>query len=130
MWTDQERRIFGPYFDGKASVHADPMAVDRRLKKALGGDVNAVLQRYRSDCEMEALDATDLIVLAAYVAFDLQPFDKATGAGVVETEAVDILFRFFDWTEKKNASGETPPTLPASSPSPSPIPSTVTTACG
>ena len=132
MWTDTQKRIFGPYNDGKQQAYADPLAVDRKLKRALGGDVNRFLERYNSEADVERMDATESLVKAAIDAFEMKPLDRTTGEGVTESEAIGVLFDYCDWLEKKNLTGSTSPTSPPCSVVSSlpPCPTPISSACG
>lgn len=104
MFTDDERRIF-PYWNGEAAVCGDPLAVRRRLTLALqGGGVNALLQEANGADELAAAAATGRLVDAVRQAFEMAPFDPATGRGATEEDCRRALRSFSDFLEKKNQS--------------------------
>lgn len=115
-------RVYGPYYaDDGAPVYADPLAIDRKLKLLLGGDVTRALEEYHSPDPAVALPAAEQFVHAICVAFGLTPFDPRTGQGTIESECVRTWNNYQAWVEKKNQkAGNSPtsaPPTPASSPS-------------
>ena len=122
MWSEAERQIFGPYHDGRAQVYGDPLAIWRRLVHGLDGDVNRWLTHARSEEPEIRYQATERILVATVEAFDLAPFDRATGQGVLERDAMAILNTFFDWIDQKksppvNSPTSAPPTTSVPGPS-------------
>lgn len=106
----QERKIFGPYDSGAATVCADPVAVHRRLVHALDGQPNDILARTRSPLTEEAFPATEKLLAAVAFAFGLQTFDPATGKGLLEDEVLAVLNAYLAFLEKKNRSPASSPT--------------------
>ncbi len=121
MFSEEERLIFGPYFDGRADVHGDPVRILRRLKTLLEGDVNKFLTQARSDVPELACIAYDRLIDATVQSFDLVGFDKVSGEGLTEDRVMSVLVSFTTWIDDVKKNGETPPTWPApTEPTPSP----------
>lgn len=105
-----DRRIFGPYWDGRANVYADPIAVRRKLSACLGGDLPGVVRAMRSANPVESLPALERLCAAVCAAFGLgSPFDPATGAGVVEAEWRPVLEQFIAWLAAQKKTTASPP---------------------
>jgi len=134
QYTDLERRVFGPYGNGREQVYGDPDAILRRLLHCLDGDPNRFLRDYLADRlfdeagnetgrdpqkEALAFAATERLLDAARDAFGLVPFDPVTGQGVTERQALGVLFGFVDYLDglkKKRAAPPISPRLTASPP--------------
>lgn len=102
MFSETDRQIFGPYWNGTVQVYADPVAVRRKFQAVLGGDANAVLRAFRSDKPEESIPAGERLAAAVCVAFGLgSPFDPATGAGVVEAVWKPCLTGWLAWMDEK-----------------------------
>jgi hypothetical protein len=112
MYTDKERRIYGPYHDGREPVYADPLAVWRKLTVATRGELAALLARYNENGTSQDLAAGPLAE-AAVAAFGLVPFDKLTGHGACEDDALWLLGDFLAWRAEKKNGAVTSPTSPA-----------------
>lgn len=112
MYSDTERRIFGPYDRaGDGSVnYADPLRIHRRLVHSLEGEPDVTLAATRSEVEAVAFEATEKLLRAVVYAFELVPFDPATGKGVTEQDCLALLNHWCDWQSKKNASAASSPT--------------------
>jgi len=114
MYSEDERRIFGPYANGTGNmVFCDPLAAKRKLNIVAGGDLNGLIAMYNGEDQAARGMAIEQLAQAAVVAFSLMPFDPLTGQGVTEGESMSVLRHFLDWLEKKNPSIEISPTSPA-----------------
>jgi len=117
MYSESDRNIFGPFYNGSEMVHADPLRIRRLLVHELGGDLNAVLSQAHAEEEPVRFQARDQLLSAARIAFDMTPFNPATGAGAVEADLWAALTAFLDFIEKKNPSGVSGPTsVPSTDP--------------
>ena len=119
---EEERRVFQCVF-GQTMIHADPIAVHRRMKICTGGrfgklieDANVLNARpdepgYTPPPEdhpehLQALIARGVLAGAVIQAFELQPFDPMTGQGVLEEEALALLYKYLVWMDgKKKVAG-------------------------
>jgi hypothetical protein len=142
MFTEQQRRIFGPYHDGEKEVYADPLKVYRRLHYQLEGVPNKTIKDTRSEDLHVRTEARDKLVAAAVYAFDLVPFDAATGKGVLTEDVEKVLADYLEWLEKNGSReakqrtsspvmGMHPFSVPAPSTTPNMSPSTsISPDCG
>src|SRR5262249_51754015 len=128
-YTESDKRVFGPFNDGREQVYADPVASYRRLNFALGGSLKEHIRNSRSEDPTTRFAAVEKLVEATRYAFDLVPFDRLTAKGPVEAEIRILLKQFLDWVSKKN---ETPVTSPTCSPptDPESYPNPLTTGLG
>jgi len=110
MYSEQDRRIFGPYFNGLQSVYGDPLQINRRLVHALDGDPAPVHERANSQEEAERFEAREKLVVAARYAFGMVEFNPTTGQGAVELDVWTALNSFLEWREKKDSTAVTLPT--------------------
>lgn len=120
MYAEQERLIFGPFDRGDGhQVYADPIRVRRRLTRLLDGDPRRALAACRGPDPGLALEAEERVFAAAIQAFDLVPFDPATGQGLREDGIVAVLNAFLSWEEAQRDFFGTSPTCAAASEAPS-----------
>jgi hypothetical protein len=111
QFTDQEKRIYGPYPRGDGQVvMGDPLRILRRLTYHLGGDPNEVLAKQNSPDPGEKYQADEAVYPAVCQAFDLVPFDPLTGKGTTEAEAQEILDHYRAWVGEPVAEGGSGPT--------------------
>lgn len=122
-----QRGIFGPVFNGAAMVYYDPLRVRRRLQALLGSQAGELIASW------EHLPAQEQFLGAVREAFDLPPFDPATGAGATEETVLGLWAGWQAWVKKNGPSTPnspttsrptatpqaTPPTTPPTSASPS-----------
>src|SRR5262249_3807569 len=101
MFTEQQRKIFGPYPNGKGQqLYADPVAAYRVLMFHTDGELNSLLDRYNAD-ELGLSATAPQLASATCIAFDLEPFDRATGKGTLQDDALALLAQFMEWREEK-----------------------------
>ena len=101
MFPPEARRIFGPYLDANGQqLFADPVAVSRLLNAETGGNLNAHIDQYNAGNDQAAM----LLANAAVVAFGLPPFDRKTGQGTLQDEALNVLVQFLHWREEKKTA--------------------------
>lgn len=129
MFTESDRRIFGPYDDGSGTVrYADPLVVQRRLSLSLQGNPGQFYRDARIEPRYEGVgddrrpvppDAGEVlraemaaikIVEAARIAFEFLPWDQLTGNGATESECLQVLGDFLTWKVKKKPTAENSPT--------------------
>lgn len=112
MFTDSERRVYGPYMDGSggAAVWGDPLKISRMLTAGLGGSPNEVVNSLKSNDEAVRSEAISRVIPAAIHAFELVPFDKKTGAGMLEDDVMKVFEGFCQWMSKKKGKEEPGPT--------------------
>jgi hypothetical protein len=111
-FTEQDRLIYGPYSNGAASVHGDPLKIYRRLVHGLEGDPNTVLANIRSPEEAVRFEATEKMIAATVFAFDLAQFDVESGQGATESQVLALVKDFLGWIEQKKKTPENSPTSP------------------
>ena len=113
MFEDRDRLVFRYQVDDR-TVYADPLALRRRLVQATGGEINQLLREaadpppggaYDPSQELACLAARERLAAAILAAFDLPPFDPATGGGTTEAVALAPLWEFTDWLEKNGSGG-------------------------
>jgi len=100
VFSDAERRVFR-YFNGAAEAYGDPVRVYRRLLTALGGDLDVVLEHTRHPSVEVSGPALERLADAARFAFDLAPFDPATGAGATEPDCLAAVESWAAWMRAK-----------------------------
>lgn len=100
---DTARLVFAHTVRG-VKRFADPLAVKRNLLRASQGQFEA-LERLASSAPtpLEQEDAREKLHAITCAAFDLVPFDAATGEGVTETESVAVLDEFLSWLAGSSA---------------------------
>lgn len=104
-----ERRVIYPYFDGKATVRADPIVLYRKyskVKTVLHADA-AVAQSPSKAREEKYLST---LVLIRDI-FGVKELDQE--GGLTEQETVDLLNDYLGFMELLKKSTRTPPTSPA-----------------
>lgn len=104
-----------PYNDGKQDRFGDPMRIERVLESHCGGSLYDLMQRSKSENPDLANPATDQILEAICKAFELEPFNAATGTGTTEEFQLALLDQFADWRSKKKANIDLPPNSPTTS---------------
>lgn len=112
MFPADKRRIF-PYHDGRADVFGDPLAIRRAMVRLAQPDDIEQVQKEAAQPLAFANPALDRLVAIVRGAFDLAPFDRATGGGLTEDEVLGVLKAFYDWEAALGeATGGTPSTSP------------------
>lgn len=112
--------------------HADPLVLHRRLTRLLGGDYEGVLKNCHSPEDSLAELAYAKLARAVCTAFDLgEPFDPATGQGLLTEDWLPVFNAFVEWSEK-NVPGpaSTPTSPPPTATGCSGSPTGPATACG
>ena len=104
IYSEKDRQVFGPYFDGQQSRYGDPLAINRRLTAALGGDQSAIA-KYHADPQ-----AQEAVLRAARIALELVPFDPATGSGALDIDAETALRSFLEFLEGNGSRAGKSPT--------------------
>ena len=113
---NEEREIFVYEWPVGTPHAADPMVINRRMTRLLGGDVNAALAACKNSEDALAELAYDKLRRAVCTAFNLgEPFNPDTGMGVLEKEWIQVLDQYTLWLEKKKPSTVKTPILPQSS---------------
>ncbi len=114
MYSPEEVRVYGPIFDGRGPAHIDPIKVRRLLTDLLDGDPRKALAAMQGPISELRIDAVDKVLRATIMAFDLVPFDRATGEGLREDEVLDILTTFLGWWNDLKKKRATSPMSPQS----------------
>lgn len=136
-----ERFVFGPYWNGEREVYGDPLEINMALVGHARGQLARLIEASKSkgpddaetDTEEErankevlrdranavAFPALYKMREVARLAFDLVPFDRATGNGATAKDCDRVLtdfFAFLSEQKKSTAASPTaaPPTEPAS----------------
>jgi hypothetical protein len=112
MFSDADRAIFGPFFNGQGMVYADPLRVYRELSLELDGDPQLWIARSRDDDPRTRLVAEGRLVQASRSAFGLAPFEPDSGQGAQDQDALTALRSYLVWLDQKKSSGLTSPTSP------------------
>lgn len=132
MGQGQDRRIF-KYWAGPQSgpVHGDPVAILRGMTLALAGDINALLDAWRSDELLKAMEAEQQLMDAVRSVFRMDPWDAAEGKGATDSECRDALEAFLDFFgEGGQSTGSSPTSPPSTGPEPYPYPTPPSSASG
>jgi hypothetical protein len=137
-----DRRVFGPYHDGRGEAYADPLEAHRLLYQQAGGrlgqllddarasgpvdspddseEARALKARNRAEIDARAFGAALVLLAAARKAFQMAPFDRATGQGATEAGCWEVLDSFLVFLDDEKKSTATSPTsAPPSAPAPS-----------
>lgn len=123
MFSENERQIFGPYFNGERSVYADPIRVHRRLYYKLDGEPNRYFQRLhilkdsegnplppeKQVPEAERFAAKERVLEAAAYALDMLPFDPTSARGATENDIMAALKMYLEFRQSKKVNGPIPP---------------------
>lgn len=107
MFSPEDRRIFGPYFNGAEMVHADPLQVYRRLQFRLDGESNKYLKLAREGDPSEKFHAWEKLIPAVRYAFDMPDFDPSTGKGSQEADCRAVLRAYLEFVQEKKEPGPT-----------------------
>lgn len=105
FYTDAEKQIY----TSPTGTRHDPLALQRKLVVASGGNLNAALVSW-SDAKARETDraaAEEQLVAAARVAFGFKPFDAE--GGVVDAVVIETLEHFLRYLEGKGQGDETQP---------------------
>ena len=94
------RKIFGPYNDGQRAVYGDPAELHARLMSKLGGDPDKVTQQMQSPDAELSYQAWRQWLDAVIFAFEVKPFDKATGQGMQRDDIVALGNSFAEYLKK------------------------------
>lgn len=127
-YPENERRSFA-YFDGEKQVFADPLAVWRRLLRALDGDFHGAWEDAQpkkvlgddgkplppsdprvASATLARLAGEERLLGAVREALALPAFDPTTGKGATEEDVQVALDAYCDYLEKKRKSTESSPT--------------------
>jgi hypothetical protein len=112
MYSEAQRRIFGPYSNGVSEVYADPIKVYRILSHELEGEPNRFIRGANSDDPQTAFESRNRLLAAAATALDMTAFDPGTGKGALESDVMAALNLFLEFMEKNAARGPNGPTWP------------------
>lgn len=100
MFSDEEKAIFG-YHDGQRERYADPLVLRRTLIRACDGDLDGLWRAAAEPetregatpdpgAELARQDAQERFNQAVRKAFELLPFDPATGQGCTEAMVLAV----------------------------------------
>ncbi len=102
------------YWDGRSHRRIDPMVVYRRVQShpTYNAEIHPAL------AESGDFNAFTIMVNATRDVLDVKPFDEATGKGLTESETVQLMVQFADFTMDQKKSISTSPTslLPTDQP--------------
>ena len=123
MYSDQEKKVFGPIPNGKEEmIYVDPLRVYRHLVHWCDGDLNLVLKNayYEGEApppeeEPRVFQAAEKLIQATIKAFDITPFNPSTGEGSTDADVFALLDGFLGWLEdsKKKDVTSQPSSLPS-----------------
>lgn len=100
VFSEQERKVFS-YWNGVATVHGDPLLIYRRFLKGLDGDPNPVLEQMGHEEPGVWVPAVERLMPVLREAFDMAPFDPATGQGATEGDCLAALAAWQAWMQAK-----------------------------
>lgn len=122
-FQDHEKRIYTP--ESRPDLKLDPLAVDRALTKASGGQLSTLLKQWQpverdasgvpltgdisdngANAELVRAAAEEKLAAIAREVFGFKPFPESTDA-----EALEVLLDYLWWMEGKGVTAGTPPTL-------------------
>ena len=103
------------YNDGTKTRFGDPTRIERLLNAHSGGSIYDVQERSKSPNPELADQAHDVLHMAICAAFELEPFNAATGTGTTEEFRNTLLEAFGNWRSKKKATTDLPPRSPTTS---------------
>jgi hypothetical protein len=114
-----EREIF-EFRDGAGPRRGDPLAIERRMTKALADvDDEALDEQLRSPVPGIVFDGLDKLLPAIRAAFKVAAFEDDEAAGLTAEETLDLWGRFQDWRDRlKGDTGPTPSTSPPTADAP------------
>ncbi len=95
-----DRDIF-EYHNGMREVKGDPLALERRLRRALGGRPNEVINAYLGEDEDARDQATETILAATREVLGMAPWDDVQGIGTQDGEVLATFTRLTHWLKKK-----------------------------
>lgn len=94
-----------PYFNGSRQVFGDPIAIYRRMLRALQKPLDHQIELTKGgENELMHLEAYGKLYAAVRVAFPMVPFNEGTGEGASEADCQRALDGLLSWIEKKNGS--------------------------
>lgn len=111
MFSDQDRKIFGPIFNGREVVHIDPTRVKRKMSALCPGNLfNEHLLRWKNPQQevdpQLSLESSEIVLDCIIKAFDLIPFDPLSGNGLSDDDVIDVWNSYSEWVKKKLTSTE------------------------
>src|SRR5262249_33606143 len=117
FFEEHERTIYSPAL--QPDKRFDPLAVDRALVVATGGQLDKLLKLWQpvttdqgdisaegqAQAKVEYAKAEEVLCAAARKVFGIPAFPEATDA-----VALEVLVDYLRWMQGKGSRGETPPT--------------------
>lgn len=108
LYSEKERNVFA-FNDGEKGLYGDPLALERRLRIACGGDPHKIAKRMNELIAAEWNDASDMeyyrlqekLVSAVRQAFGMQPFDPQSGKGARDADCLKLWDDFWQWRDQK-----------------------------
>lgn len=104
------------YNNGEVDLFADPIAVDRKLRMALGDDFATLKALFEVDGDgkltsspLEFMMATEKQIAATRQAFGCQPFDPHTGKGATDDVVLELWEQFWNWMADQKKTPVTSP---------------------
>lgn len=105
----KDRQVFC-YHDGEQQVYGDPLELHRGLVAKLIDPAKVVGAINQADAAQGDLNtcfnawaALEELIGASREVFKLQPFDRKTGQGATDAQAIAVVKHFWTWLdEKKN----------------------------
>ena len=129
-----DRKIFS-YHNGATQVYGDPLALESNLVEQipdLGGLLDKVNNIAAAQADpltrLEGVQARRALIAGVRAAFQLVPFEPATGKGATDDHALGIYLAWVAFTQKKSGSMPTPPNTSPSTDSTAPTATPATTA--
>lgn len=102
VFSEQERKVFS-YYDGAQRVFGDPMRILRGMLREFAGDPNPALENMNHAEAAVWVPAMEGVVAAVRIAFDMVPYDKATGTGATEADCLAALHAWQEYLNSKKA---------------------------
>jgi hypothetical protein len=103
------RAIF-KYHDGERTRYGDPFAIWRTLTQ----DPVINLERIQPDIDKGKEPETSQFIALVRKAFDVKPFDEATGTGLTDWQTMELVGLLRDYTVAVKKNSSPGPTSPAS----------------
>ncbi len=119
-----DRDIFQATLPDGGSRYYDPLAVGRRLIEATKNQLAEIVDRTQAADVVVQEVAFGRLADACIAAFQLPPFDPATGLGTLESESLAVYEQYAVWLNKKkvntgdSATGSPPTAASPTDPSP------------
>jgi len=104
-YSEEERKIFGPYYNGAEDVYADQIRAYRQFMVALDGDPNSVIKQTKDENKILSAQAKMKLADATRAALSMIPFDTMSGYGATDSDFLKVAAEYLEWMEKNVLTG-------------------------